>query len=105
MCSLWWIEIVSVVTGIAAPVLYRRLRMGPLRFSSDGFFLGVMGFFLAMIVTNPVGLFVGLCFGLFASAFRTYFCMPLWAILNLILGILGRWVWITVFLKPVNPSK
>ncbi len=64
----------------------------------------MMGFWLSMVVTNPIALLVSLAVSPFVVSSETAVYVYI-LILNLALGIVGGWVWITVFVRPIKPNK
>ncbi len=98
------LKIGAVLAGIVTPIVYRRMFGGPWRLSGDGSFLEMMGFLLSMMVTNPIGLLVALGASPFVSASEASIYASV-TVLNFVLGIVGGWVWIVVFVRPIKPSK
>ncbi len=64
----------------------------------------MMGFWLSMMVTNPIALLVSLAVSPFVVSSETAVYIYI-LILNLALGIVGGWVWIAVFVRPIKPNK
>jgi len=93
------LQIGAVLVGILTPIVFRRLRGGPFRFSHQGSFEEGIGFVVAMMVTNPVGLLLSIAISpiIPSSQIALY---ALLATLNLGLGIIGGWVWVAMFARP-----
>jgi hypothetical protein len=95
------LQIGAVLVGILTPIAFRRLRGGPFKLSRQGSFEETIGFVIAVMITNPIGLLLSIAIspiipssqiGLYASL----------AILNLGLGIIGGWVWVAMFVRPTQ---
>ena len=93
------LQIGAVLVGILTPIAFRRLRGGPFRFSHQGSFEEGIGFVVAMMVTNPIGLLLSIAISpiIPSSQIALY---ALLATLNLGLGIIGGWVWVAMFARP-----
>ena len=93
------LQIGAVLVGILTPIVFRRLRGGPFRFSRQGSFEEGIGFVVAMMVTNPIGLLLSIAISpiIPSSEIALY---ALLATLNLGLGIIGGWVWVAMFARP-----
>jgi hypothetical protein len=90
----------AVLVGILTPIVFRRLRGGPFRFSRQGSFEETIGFVIAMMVTNPIGLLsIALSPIIPSSEIALYASL---AVLNLGLGFIGGWVWIELFVRPIH---
>jgi len=95
------LQIGAFLTGIVTPIVFRRLRGGPFRFLRRGFLEETIGFVVAMMVTNPIGLLLVIAVSpiIPPSDTATYAIL---AILNLGLGIVAGWVWVAVFVRPTG---
>jgi cytochrome c biogenesis factor len=95
------LQIGAVLVGILTPIIFRRLRGGPFRFSRQGSFEETMGFVIAMMVTNPIGLLLSIAISPIILSSETTVYASL-AILNLGLGIIGGWVWVAMFVQNIH---
>jgi hypothetical protein len=95
------LQIVAFLIGILTPIVFRRLRGGPFRFLRGGFLEETIGFVIAMMVTNPVGLLLVIAVSpiIPSSDIAIYASL---SILNLGLGIVGGWVWVALFVQPTR---
>src|SRR5437667_11635518 len=102
MCALRGaLQIGAVLVGILTPIVFRRLRGGPFRFSRQGSFEETIGFVIAIMVTNPVGLLLSIALSPIIPSSEIALYASL-AILNLGLGIIGGWVWVAMFVRPTK---
>lgn len=95
------LQIAAVSIGILTPLVFRRLRAGPIRLSRQGFFEETIGFVIAMMVTNPIGLLLSIAVSSIIPSSEIAWYVS-FAILNLGLGIIGGWIWVAMFVRPTK---
>ena len=95
------LQIGAFLTGILTPIVFRRLRGGPFRFLRRGFLEEAIGFVIAMMITNPVGLLLVIAVSPIIPSSEIAIYASL-SILNLGLGIVGGWIWVAVFVRPIG---
>jgi hypothetical protein len=103
--SLTVLGLIASLVGTATPVAYRAIFGGPWKISRDSILEEFMGFLLALMITLPTGLLIGLVeITVLGSSIDETTGLLLFLGPTFASGLFGGWAWVKVFKHPPRTS-